>query len=103
MGIEILSCWIRILNTCFPHQNLPALAHCLLIAADQYDLAGLKLLCEKALCSSLRIGNCLELLVLADLHNADILKPFVTEFVVANAQVRYGNRSLACFWPSLLV
>jgi hypothetical protein len=58
-------------------------------AADQYDLPALKRQCERALCQSLTIGNCLDHLVLADLHNASLLKPLVTRFVVENAQVRY--------------
>lgn len=69
--------------------GLPALADKLLKAADQYDLSALKRLCERALCQSLTIGNCLDHLVLADLHSAALLKPIVTKFVVENAQVTH--------------
>jgi speckle-type POZ protein len=69
--------------------GLAAMADRLLKAADQYDLPALKRQCERALCQSLTIGNCLDHLVLADLHNAALLKPFVTKFVVENAQVCY--------------
>jgi speckle-type POZ protein len=68
---------------------LAAMADRLLKAADQYDLPALKRQCELALRHSLTIANCLDHLVLADLHNAAILKPVVTKFVVDNAQVCY--------------
>ena len=74
-----------------PLTGLAAMADRLLKAADQYDLAGLKRQCERALCQSLTISNCLDHLVLADLHNAPLLKPFVTKFVVENAQVQLIN------------
>lgn len=58
----------------------------LLAASDQYDLRQLKQDCEETLCRSLNIGNCLDLLVLADLHSSDILKPHVIKFVVENSR-----------------
>lgn len=78
-----------VLTYCYGGQvagGLATMADRLLKAADQYDLGGLKRQCERALCQSLTIANCLDHLVLADLHSATILKPFVTKFVVENAQ-----------------
>ena len=43
----------------------------------QYALRHLKRKCEELLCQSLNISNCLDLLILADLHSTDILKPTV--------------------------
>jgi len=58
----------------------------LLAAADQYDLKHLKRQCEEILCRTLNINNCLEFLILADLHSTDILKPHVIKFVVENSR-----------------
>jgi len=58
----------------------------LLAAADQYDLKFLKKRCEELLCKSLNISNCLDYLILADMHSTDILKPLVIRFVVENSR-----------------
>ena len=58
----------------------------LLAASDQYDLKHLKRHCEELLCRTLNITNCLDLLILADLHSTDILKPHVIRFVVENSR-----------------
>eukprot|EP00088_Acartia_fossae_P010839 TRINITY_DN1542_c0_g1_i4.p1 TRINITY_DN1542_c0_g1~~TRINITY_DN1542_c0_g1_i4.p1 ORF type:complete len:428 (-),score=71.75 TRINITY_DN1542_c0_g1_i4:95-1378(-) len=58
----------------------------ILKAADQYGLLQLKKRCEKSLCKSLRIDNCLDHLITADLHNATRLKQLAVKFVVENAQ-----------------
>ena len=58
----------------------------LLAASDQYDLKQLKRQCEEILCRTLNITNCLDLLILADLHSTDILKPHVIKFVVENSR-----------------
>merc|ERR1712098_853086 len=58
----------------------------LLAAADQYDLKYLKKRCEELLCKSLNISNCLDYLILADMHSTDILKPLVIKFVVENSR-----------------
>jgi len=58
----------------------------ILKAADQYGLLHLKKRCEKSLCKSLRIDNCLDHLITADLHNATRLKQLAVKFVVENAQ-----------------
>ena len=46
----------------------------LLAAADQYQLEKLKELCEVKLCSKLDVSNCIDLLLLGDLHHALTLK-----------------------------
>ena len=47
----------------------------------QYALKHLKRKCEEVLCQSVNISNCLDLLLLADLHSTDILKPLVIKVV----------------------
>ena len=54
----------------------------LLVAADRYDLSGLKKLCENSLVEGLTIDNVLDLLVLADTHNAEDLKKAAKNLVV---------------------
>ena len=66
--------------------NMEEKAGKLLAASDQYDLRHLKRECEELVCRSLNIANCLDLLVLADLHSTDILKPHVVRFVVENSR-----------------
>jgi len=67
-------------------ENMEEKAGKLLAASDQYDLRHLKRECEELVCRSLNIANCLDLLVLADLHSTDILKPHVVRFVVENSR-----------------
>ena len=62
-------------------ENLEDKATKLLAAADQYDLKLLKKKCEELLCKSLNISNCLDYLILADMHSTDILKPLVIRLV----------------------
>ena len=56
----------------------------LLGAADQYQLDLLKNKCEEKLCSSLEISNSVELLVLADLHQASKLRRMALRLVAQN-------------------
>ena len=56
----------------------------LLGAADQYQLDLLKNKCEEKLCSSLDVSNSVELLVLADLHQAPKLKRMALKLVAKN-------------------
>lgn len=57
----------------------------LLAAADKYNLAALKSLCETALCANLNIDSALSLLTVADLHSAHILKKTAMKFVTENS------------------
>jgi len=49
-------------------------------------LLGLKRRCERNLCTSLEIKNCLNHLIIADMHHATKLKQLALKFVVENAQ-----------------
>lgn len=60
----------------------------LLAASDQYALKHLKRKCEEVLCQSVNIANCLDLLILADLHSTDILKPLVIKVVAQPGSLR---------------
>ena len=62
-------------------------AQSLLSAADKYDLPHLKRLCEKSLVASLNVTNVANILVLADLHQAEKLKKKVLAFIVKNPKV----------------
>ncbi len=53
----------------------------LLQAAEKYDLAGLKEDCEYAMAENLHVENAAEILVLAHLHNANLLKPRVIDYI----------------------
>jgi len=53
-------------------------------AADQYQLDELKEFCEAKLCSSIDSNNCIELLVLGDLHQAPMLKKAALHYVSGN-------------------
>ena len=56
----------------------------LLGASDQYQLDLLKNKCEEKLCSSLEVNNSVELLVVADLHNASKLRRMALRLVARN-------------------
>ena len=56
----------------------------LLRAADQYQLNLLKNNCEEMLCSSLKVSNSIERLVLADLHQASKLRRMALRLVTKN-------------------
>lgn len=57
----------------------------LLIAADKYSLADLKLHCEKALMGALSIDNSCEFLILSDIHSASKLREKAVEFILAHS------------------
>jgi len=56
----------------------------LLEAADKYDLPELKAACESSLARDLGLGNCLQLIVLADAHSAQGLRAAALQFIVRN-------------------
>ncbi|XP_057318314.1 speckle-type POZ protein B-like [Microplitis mediator] len=64
--------------------DLDADAECLLELADKYQLLELKRLCEESLSKSVSIDNAIQLMILADLHNADKLLEFIFEFIIRN-------------------
>ena len=59
-------------------------AHELLPRADEYQLDGLKTLCEEALCKSLTAQSVIDILVMADTHNAPNLKQSCLTFIAKN-------------------
>ncbi|KAH9364039.1 hypothetical protein HPB48_000112 [Haemaphysalis longicornis] len=65
--------------------KLNQMADKVLVAAEKYDLGRLKAMCEDVLCKKLSVGTAAEMLVLADMHNADQLKANTLRFIRANA------------------
>lgn len=53
----------------------------LLRIADKYDLLGLKEDCEHAICDNLSVDNAAEMLSVAHMYNATLLKQFVLGFI----------------------
>ena len=60
--------------------KLDVLAFELLAAAEKYQLADLKERCERQLASITTLDNAVDLLILADLHRADILMNDIFKF-----------------------
>ncbi|CAG5073111.1 Similar to spop: Speckle-type POZ protein (Xenopus tropicalis) [Cotesia congregata] len=56
----------------------------LLGAADKYQIQSLKDVCQESICKTLTQENAFKILVLADLHNADQLLKFTTNFISVN-------------------
>ena len=56
----------------------------LLVAADKYDLPGLKKLCEESLMASVSTETVLDVFVFADVHNAERLKKMTKALIVQN-------------------
>ena len=59
----------------------------LLKAANQYQLDLLKKVCEKKLCNTVTIENCLEYLGLADLYQTPELKTVALQFIARNMTI----------------
>jgi len=70
----------------------------LLAAADQYQLEKLKEHCEVKVCPKLDVSNCIDLLVLGDLHHASTLKAAALKFVSKNM-----NQIESCEWEQKLI
>merc|ERR1712126_125361 len=64
--------------------KLDEIAGDLLGAADRYQIDKLKAACEEFLCLSINVDNCIDLLVIGDLYNADNLKRFSLKFISRN-------------------
>ena len=58
----------------------------LLIAAEKYNLVDLKLLCEESLCINMTVENVLDLIEIADLHDAANLRATALKFIGKNAK-----------------
>jgi len=66
--------------------DIDAVAKELFVAADQYQLIKLKQLCEEKLSSTIDVDNCIDLLVLGELHQASSLKEAALKFVAQNME-----------------
>lgn len=62
-------------------KNLKDVAEDLLVVADKYDLEGLKTLCQRELGAKLTTENAADLLALADMHCAKLLKKQAIAFI----------------------
>ena len=77
--------------------NVDEMASELLFPADKYQLDHLKLMCEKVLCRDVKVENVIDVLVLADKHNANQLKTICLQFIATNASETMQTPS----WKSL--
>ena len=59
-------------------------ADTLLAAANMYDFPGLKKMCESALIKAMNVSNALDILLLADLNQADGVRELALKFIVEN-------------------
>ena len=57
----------------------------LLTAADKYNIKRLKSICEKKLSGRLSVGNLIDLLILADVHNAEELKASALKLMISTS------------------
>lgn len=71
----------------------------LLAAADKYDLAKLKAMCESALCDNIGEETVTEMLIAADLHRAEQLKRATIGFIERNTGVM-DSEKWKHFWSS---
>ena len=67
------------------HCEVGNLAEELLVVADKYDIRELKEICAKELRKKLTVDNAVDLLILSDLHQANVLKDGVMRFINENA------------------
>ncbi|XP_058788785.1 uncharacterized protein LOC131662841 [Phymastichus coffea] len=64
----------------------------ILIAADKYELYGLKEICEVIFSSKLLVSNAVEMLNLADFYHASNLKKYIIQFIIAHNQDFISNK-----------
>jgi len=77
--------------------NVDEMASKLLFPADKYQLDHLKLMCEEVLCRDVKVENVVDVLVLADKHNANQLKTICLKFIATHASETMQTPS----WKSL--
>ena len=80
----------------------------LLVAADQYEMKRLKLMCEDSLCNSLSVDSVATTLAFAEQHNLCILKDACIEFIAFSNKIDdvvasqgYAHLKRSC--PSVLL
>lgn len=66
-------------------ENIAEYAEGLFVAADKYDLEGLKLRCEQVLLKNLSVENAAAILIIADMHHAEKLKSDAINFIVRHS------------------
>ena len=84
--------------------NITTLAPDLLAAAHKYDIPRLKTLCEEAMVSQLNNDNVAEYFFLADLYDANQLRPAAKKFTVKHlyeVKKTYGWKKLQNERPQL--
>lgn len=74
------------------------LAAKLLAAADKYDLARLRLLCEAYLCKGISVASVASTLALADRHHAMELKAVCLKFSAENLSGTKTFHAKYCLW-----
>ncbi|KAK3164558.1 hypothetical protein QOZ80_1AG0021060 [Eleusine coracana subsp. coracana] len=89
------------------HSENCEMIHHLLVAADRYDIARLKLICQSILCKNLDVRNVVTTLALADQHHCDRLKDSCIEFMsclntMDDVVATQGYQDLARTSPSIL-
>jgi len=82
---EVVNGMLRYIYTGHMSQ-LKTMAEELLVAADKYAIAGLKLQCEDVLGSNLTVQNACSTLILADTHSCENLKTRAVKFITARAE-----------------
>ncbi|KAF8655402.1 hypothetical protein HU200_061143 [Digitaria exilis] len=80
----------------------------LLVAADRYDIQGLRFLCQKDLCESLAVDTVAATLAFADQHNCVKLKDACIEFITSLPSIddvvaSEGSKILKESYPACLV
>uniref|UniRef100_A0A0A9YU46 Speckle-type POZ protein n=1 Tax=Lygus hesperus TaxID=30085 RepID=A0A0A9YU46_LYGHE len=68
-------------------EGLESCACDLLKVADMYDVRLLKLMCEEHIISTLTVANAFEMFAFADLHNAEVLREKVRNFIMNPAHI----------------
>ena len=75
----------------------------LLVAAEKYNLVDLKKLCEERLCVQMSVNNVLDMMELADLHNAANLRAMALKFIGRNAKEVASQKEWRERFPDVVV
>ncbi|EDV20616.1 uncharacterized protein TRIADDRAFT_50945 [Trichoplax adhaerens] len=76
---------IKFIYTGEEPERIDDLAAEILAAADKYDLQRLKSLCENSISNNLTVENAAKVLIIADMHNSEVLRQNVLEFINSHA------------------
>ena len=75
----------------------------LLVAAEKYHLEDLKKFCEESLCVNITVENVLDMMELADLHNAANLRSMALKFIGRNAKEVAAQKDWRERFPDVVV